>query len=749
MTGLGLATAGQIEAGIHLRWTMEAGMGFPPYGFSLYRRAHVPGTPVCLRMLPPPGHTPFGFSALGLTLEADLPLAYDPSYGPRGAEALLVDAPTRITITPDGPLQSFSLEEAHASGTVRLTALDGTTVVDRAASAAPGGAMKVSADRITQVLITTEAGGGFYALCYVPVSDKVGGWGQALATLRLPPDWATAAGRIPEELHPRFKGAFPQLREVIALLDRGPSLYTASGPETPRPTFLVQPVQLLLLAALDPAIARILGLYYLDASAAPGTVYDYKVVGHWSARGAVDHAWICFGQTRGTPPGVVIPSGFSVAARSVSGSASAAQAAAALSWDLPQRQQVGAAQGRGAPVLYHVYRQRRRPSGWAPAEHLTAAQPLLVPADSASGAYPEAQYVDGPIPAGDYRYQVQGVDLFGRSGPRSAPVQVALGDHVPPPPPVQVTVRATRPGGAGAAVSEAADVAVSWRWLAPQRAQASDATRFRVYYQTAGLRPARGTILEVDDLGNGTSDVFTDLPRQGSYARFAGGRLANRGRVFPVQSVRLTGRGVILRVRNLVDPDGAPILPRAAGPDEGREALVFVTHPGAAQGHFSLQADWSRGAQWQPMAREVPLSSAERYAVTLEGIPLVTGPLIPVAYVLVGVSTVDRAGNEGPISSPVAGAVAHAVAPAAPAPITPDPGAGPEYASRADYHGRSRYTVTIGATEPGLRYDVYRALDASILALARKAGETVPADPDDATLLALGGRYPDAFTRLE
>ena len=135
--------------------------------------------------------------------------------------------------------------------------------------------------------------------------------------------------------------------------------------------------------------------------------------------------------------------------------------------------------------------------------------------------------------------------------------------------------------------------------------------------------------------------------------------------------------------------------------------------------------------------------------MTLEGIPLVTGPLIPVAYVLVGVSTVDQAGNEGPISPPVAGAVAHAVAPATPAPITPDAGAGPEYASRADYHGRSRYTLTIGATEPGLRYDLYRALDASILALAGKAGETVPADPDDATLLALAGRYPDAFTRLE
>ena len=58
MTGLGLATAGQIEAGIHLRWTMEAGMGFPPFGFSLYRRAHVPGTPVCSACSRPPATPP-------------------------------------------------------------------------------------------------------------------------------------------------------------------------------------------------------------------------------------------------------------------------------------------------------------------------------------------------------------------------------------------------------------------------------------------------------------------------------------------------------------------------------------------------------------------------------------------------------------------------------------------------------------------------------------------------------------------
>ena len=128
-------------------------------------------------------------------------------------------------------------------------------------------------------------------------------------------------------------------------------------------------------------------------------------------------------------PRPVSPSltGLSVAARSVSGSASAAQAAAALAWDLPQRQQAGAAQGLGASVLYHVYRQRRRPSGWAPAEHLTA----------------------GAAPAGARRLRLQGLPrgaVRGRPYPRRRlPLPGAGGRPVR----AQRAPLGPRPGGAG------------------------------------------------------------------------------------------------------------------------------------------------------------------------------------------------------------------------------------------------------------------------------------------------------------
>src|SRR5262249_8416217 len=57
--------------GIHLRWAFKPDLGFPWHGFYLFRRAHLPGDPVCLSQVvtsgPPPGprprdtlHTPHG-----------------------------------------------------------------------------------------------------------------------------------------------------------------------------------------------------------------------------------------------------------------------------------------------------------------------------------------------------------------------------------------------------------------------------------------------------------------------------------------------------------------------------------------------------------------------------------------------------------------------------------------------------------------------------------------------------------------
>src|SRR5262249_444387 len=152
--------------------------------------------------------------------------------------------------------------------------------------------------------------------------------------LNLPPDWPTAAARLPAAVRPRYEPTFPRLQEVIGLLPKGPTYYTAAGTTTPPPRFLVNAAQLALLAALDPGRARMLGLYDRDATAARNTSYDYLVVGGWTAPGSADQAWICFDVARGTPAAVATPDGLRVQARRIGGG---------LIPDVPSTNQVTAA----------------------------------------------------------------------------------------------------------------------------------------------------------------------------------------------------------------------------------------------------------------------------------------------------------------------------------------------------------------------------------------------------------------------
>ena len=610
MTSLGLAVPDQIEAGVHLRWAMAAGLGFPSGGFDLYRRPHLAPSPSCVKV-----SIAFGvsgavshFTSGDLTVTSTVGMLSRP-YGPTGLTAIVVDGDAQLTATCARAMQSFTVTTEHPNGTVRLRALDGAVPVDSAAIAAPGGTATLTADRFTRVEITTDGEAGFFEICHALVADGADlNWGSPLASLTLPPDWATAAARIPATVQARYKPTFPKLLEVIGLLRGGARSYAAVGAPAPAPSFVVRPTQLLSLAALDPAIARMLGLAYLDATAALGTVYDYRIVGRWDVTGldlrVQNHAWICFGVERGTPPSVSRPTGLVVHARPVggglmAGASSTEQAMAALAWTLPRDLRGGL--DPAAAVLYHVHRQRRRPSGWTAATRLTSGQPVVVPAAAATGGLPTDFYVDGPLPAGEYRYQVEGIDLFGRTSARSAPVAVALADIVAPPPPVDVVAHAVPAAGG-------ADIAVSWRWPAERRAQAGDAEAFRVYYQTTDIRPVLGVITTITGttVFGGFTSVTTDLSAAGDYERFVGGYLINGGHRFPVLSIGVDGEWLALRLQNLIDADGRTVRPRAAGPVVGREALVFVDNPGALAGRFFLQVDRSDPAQWQRADRTVP-----------------------------------------------------------------------------------------------------------------------------------------------
>src|SRR5262245_28302835 len=41
----------RLADGIHLRWSLRRDLGFPWYGFFLFRRPHRPGAPVCISQI--------------------------------------------------------------------------------------------------------------------------------------------------------------------------------------------------------------------------------------------------------------------------------------------------------------------------------------------------------------------------------------------------------------------------------------------------------------------------------------------------------------------------------------------------------------------------------------------------------------------------------------------------------------------------------------------------------------------------
>ena len=55
----------KLAEGIHLRWGFQRELGFPWYGFYLYRRAHIPGRPICLSNI---------FDKLGVSTRLELAL---------------------------------------------------------------------------------------------------------------------------------------------------------------------------------------------------------------------------------------------------------------------------------------------------------------------------------------------------------------------------------------------------------------------------------------------------------------------------------------------------------------------------------------------------------------------------------------------------------------------------------------------------------------------------------------------------
>lgn len=246
-----------LESGVHLRWTFVPELGFPANGFTLFRRTHRPGTLVTLEAAPGARELTFG----------DLARRVEVRFTRPGVIPAAGRLPRIVALYGGVPV-------ANAQAT-----LQASHVVAR-----------VAGDAIDTVRIVAPLVWRVQRVRYVPAAqDEDAGW-QRLMTMGPAPDWANAAAPIPPEVAGYYIGSAaapaPRWQNLRALVDDMiqpliPKSTILAGVDDASPTAQAAAAELLLLASIDPYVARLVGLYAVDASAAAGQSYDYKVVGNW------------------------------------------------------------------------------------------------------------------------------------------------------------------------------------------------------------------------------------------------------------------------------------------------------------------------------------------------------------------------------------------------------------------------------------------------------------------------------------
>jgi hypothetical protein len=532
------------------------------------------------------------------------------------------------------------------------------------------------------------------------------------------------------------------LRMLRFLEDTG--IVPNGTPTGGKATFNVKAQSMLLIAAIDPDIARFLGLGYVDESAPVGVPFDYLVVGRW-----LPEARYCFvsGLIRGPAPALTPPSAVSASAFAVGGSSMAV----GVTWTLPLA-------GTGyllsdAAVTYDVRGALAAPATQPSPPPVSSVSFPPTPANgddriiparrrtvSGPGGYPDYLFTHFKRSEGWWAYEAMGFDIFGRESAWSTTAFVRVLDLIPPPAPsvllepqpgagvspndvisFPLRARYLESGDPDLSVADQALVTttggpltlVEWNWLPDQAQLAPDTREFRVYVHPR-FRNEPATVVSVGSPSDTSATVTLDAAPSFDPT---GGELTSRGRSFVVTS----RSGAVLTVA-----------PNRIGRADGTVDLG-VPSTGLAQ----LSEGWRRSRIWQTRSAIVPVDApaAGYYRAIIPGAILNPTSAQPLATGWIGVTAADdktyipddpartgplggRIGNESGIAvRQQIHAVHRTPPPPGPVPTTP------QFASRADFYGRSHCRVSFPVTPPAA-YHLWRAVEGSVVASdlrARKA----------------------------
>ena len=460
---------------------------------------------------------------------------------------------------------------ADATATVKVTAFAGVTPV-RSVNVNGQAGQIVSVTLEADALDAVEIGPGpalLVDLCYLPVAqDATQGWepldgfsypmglpvSQADYPCSIADPESLLQARVRYELPPGWDddpNSFTELHaQLVKLVEGGPGSAPmadrifvappeASSPPDPNPpqlgTFYV--LDLILFGTLHPALAQLIGLSWVDQTAAPNTAYDYLIVADHTGVGerrletvlAVIESsgftqldgYIVFNKRRAAEPPLQAPGDLQTYALpggifpDVQGRLPQSSNNAGLRWDigaddsgalLPERAVMylvwRADLGNGAtpaPVAIYNLITKRPPDEPNP---LLVTEPRL-PNGAAPQRSPEwppepLHFIDRNLPDGWYSYRVSGIDLVGRHSVNSEPSLLRVLDRIAPPMPTAVEAYALDPADPflqrdGAyrnwhtSLPESVrdtlvGLRVRWRWTTAHQQQAPDTNEFRIYF---------------------------------------------------------------------------------------------------------------------------------------------------------------------------------------------------------------------------------------------------------------------------
>ncbi len=312
--GQPLADGDELARGVHLLWTLRPELGFPAEGYDVYRRRHRPPEWGCLDppngLLPPKGRTQWEFLDTQLAVEGDGVRLDADACPPTGAAHVVGQG----SLTVMEPRRRAAVRAVGQGDPPLVEVLadtgDGPQVIASApADAREGGGW--SAEVWAQGIVGCRLSGEDMRICLVCFgdADETGGWQklneQPVLTPVVTPGTANepanlhgpdatraeARGRLSASLPRAAKDAlsagFADVGELVedALRDgRGALLPAAAtdttGARTP-PRLALATLGAVAVTAVDPDVARMLGLYWHDP--VDDGRFDYKVVARHGA----------------------------------------------------------------------------------------------------------------------------------------------------------------------------------------------------------------------------------------------------------------------------------------------------------------------------------------------------------------------------------------------------------------------------------------------------------------------------------